>query len=259
MARGKKKDSEKKIRGVNPPKIPFFKNAFKDYKRYDLMKDLFLVSLVILAIMTITVSAAQVDPSFITASNLQPVNNSNFTAGTTIELQGNCSIDDPTLVSKVTNATAYLFYYENASFYGSISNSSTVSNNTNFNISFASPSQWLNFTWYLNCEQAGMLAGPPDDSGNLSFNLENATVSISNTYFLTSVLSSADSSLADNSVQTVAEIVSLTGSCETNASLANATFWVYDSTGAIYTTLANSSAISNATAFSRSLTLSLRA
>jgi|GEM_PF-4276543 len=172
-----------------------------------------------------------VNAANLTAAALQPANNSNFTAGLSIGLQVNCSSN-----GTLTNATAYLYYYNNATYYGSYSNTSAIANNTNFNISFASPLHESNFTWYVQCSDT---ASAPVLSSNLTFNLRTS-------YYLTSMLTSP----ADASAQTAGNTVSLIGNCTGNSTLTGGRFWVYRSTGADYISYANTSAITNGTAFS---------
>ena len=173
----------------------------------------------------------------LTSTALQPVNNSNFSAGATIGLQGNCSTN-----ATLTNATAFLYYANNASLFITITNTSDIVNATAFNISFASSSNNpLNFTWNVMCEdnESGF-----EVSNNLTFNLLTS-------YFLTSTLFTP----LDASAQPVGNVISLIGSCQSNATLTGGRFWVYRSTGADYANYANTSAITNDTMFSASFTI----
>ncbi|MCK4518462.1 PT domain-containing protein, partial [Candidatus Babeliales bacterium] len=124
----------------------------------------------------------------------------------------------------------------------------TILNDTNFNISTAAlPIHTNHFVWFVMCVDNNTVA-----------NIANSSVltfSVLTTPFLTSVLSSP----IDGSAQTVASTISLTGSCESNATLTGGRFWVYRSTGVDYANYANTSAITNATAFSASFTVPIEA
>ena len=181
------------------------------------------------------------NPANMTAEALQPVNNSNFSAGSTIGLWVNCSA-----ATQVLNATVYL-YYENGTAYSTpiLRNTSTITTNTSFNISFASPNFEYNYTWFVSCDNATVNA----NSSNLTFRLQT-------THFLTSTLSTP----LDGSTQTMASVISLIGSCQSNATLTGGRFWVYRSnTGADYGSYPNTSAITNDTMFSASFTVPIEA
>jgi hypothetical protein len=185
-----------------------------------------------------------VNAADLTAGAIQPLNYSNFTAtGAAIDFTVNCSAAVNT--SNFTNVTVYLLYM-NASFYGRYSNTSDITNDTNFNISTASglPLYDDTFVWFVNCED-----------NNTAVNSSVLTFHILTTPFLTSVLSSP----IDGSAQTVADVISLTGWCESNATLMNGRFFVYRSTGAYYASYANISVITNATAFSVPFTVPIEA
>lgn len=198
-----------------------------------------------LALVLMALSALPlVNAADLTAGAIQPLNHSNFTAsGTAINFTVNCSAAENTSI--FTNATVYL-YYLNDSFYDRYSNTTVIANDTNFNISTASglPLYSDNFVWFVSCED-----------NNTNVNSSVLTFSVLTTPFLTSVLSSP----ADGSTQTVANTISLTGSCESNATITSGRFWVYRSTGADYANYANTSGITNATSFSVSFTIPIEA
>jgi len=84
------------------------------------------------------------NPAGMAAGAVQPVNNSNFSAGSTIGLEVHCNSS-----TDLNNATVYL-YYENGTAYSTQSNTSDIVNATNFNISFASPNFESNYTWIVS-------------------------------------------------------------------------------------------------------------